>query len=70
MKFKTLRKKIGTQEDLAYLFELSQNTISYWESGKAYPRRKTLTKIAELFGISEGEVLAAIDNSKIDDLID
>lgn len=64
MKFKTLRKKIGTQEDLAYLLDLSQNTISYWESGKAYPRRNTLKQLAELFGISEGEVLESIDNSK------
>lgn len=69
MNFSDYRKKIGNQAEVAKLLNLSQQCIAKYETGKAYPRRNTLKKIAELFGISEGEVLAAIDNSKIDDLI-
>lgn len=70
MNFKILRKKIGTQEEVAKILNLDQTSIAKYENGKSYPRRKNLKKLAELFGISEGEVLKAIDNSKIDDLID
>lgn len=67
MNFSDYRIQIGNQADLAKLLNLSQQCIAKYEKGKAYPRRKTLKKLAELFEISEGEVLAAIDNSKIDD---
>lgn len=67
MNFSDYRTQIGNQADLAKLLNLSQQSIAKYEKGKAYPRRKTLKKIAELFEISEGEVLAAIDNSKIED---
>lgn len=67
MNFSDYRIQIGNQADLAKLLNLSQQCIAKYEKGKAYPRRKTLKKLAELFEISEGEVLAAIDNSKIED---
>lgn len=64
MNFKILRKKIGTQEELAKILNLDQTCIAKYECGKAYPRRKTLKKLSQLFGVSEGEILEAIDNSK------
>lgn len=62
--FLQLRKKIGTQEKVAKLLSVSQAIIAKYEKGKAYPRRNTLRKLSELFGVSEGEILKAIDNSK------
>lgn len=64
MTFLNLRKKIGTQEKVANLLSVSQTIIAKYEAGKAYPRRNTLRKLSELFGVSEGEILKAIDNSK------
>lgn len=64
MKFIELRRKIGTQSDVAKLLNVDISTVGKWELGKAYPRRNMLKKIAEIFCISEGEVLTAIDNSK------
>lgn len=62
--FLKLRKKIGTQEKVAKLLSVSQTIIAKYEKGKAYPRRNTLRKLSDLFGVSEGEILKAIDNSK------
>lgn len=64
MNFKSLRKKIGTQEEVAKILNLDQTSIAKYENGKSYPRRNTLKKIAQLFEVSEGEVLEAIDNCK------
>lgn len=64
MKFVDLRKKVGTQINIASLLNIDQSSIAKYEKGKAYPRRNTLKKLSELFGVSEGDILAAIDNSK------
>lgn len=64
MKFSELRNGYGTQIKLSKRLSVSQNTVSCWERGKAYPRRNMLRKLSELFGVSEGEILKAIDNSK------
>lgn len=64
MKFVDLRKKVGTQIDIASLLNIDQSSIAKYEKGKAYPRRNTLKKLSELFGVSEGDILTAIDNSK------
>lgn len=64
MKFSELRISYGTQTKLSKQLNVSQNTVSCWEKGKAYPRRNTLRKLSELFGVNEGEILKAIDNSK------
>lgn len=65
MRFSELRKKYGyTQAELAHLIELNVTTISKWEIGENYPRRKTLKKLSKIFDLSESEILEAIDNSK------
>ncbi len=64
MIFIEMRKKIGTQEDFAKILNVTQQAVNKWETGKAYPRIPMLKKIAELFQVSESEVLQAIDNSK------
>lgn len=65
MKFTEMRKKIGTQTEVAKLLNVNQQNVAAWENGKAYPRRQMLKQIAKLFNVSEGDVLQLIDNSKI-----
>ena len=64
MIFKIYRLKIGTQEDLSKLLRVSQQAVAKWEKGISYPRRNVLKKMSEIFDISEGDILKAIDNSK------
>lgn len=65
MKLADIRKKYGfTQNYLAKILNLNVTSIGKWENGKAYPRRATLRKLAEIFNISESAILQAIDNSK------
>lgn len=64
MLFSELRKKIGTQEEVARLLQVNQQTVAVWEKGKSYPRRPMLRQLSKLFGVSEMDILNAIDNSK------
>ena len=63
MCFIELRKKIGTQAEVASLLNVNQQTVAVWEKGKAYPRRQMLKKLSKLFGVSEMDILISIDNS-------
>lgn len=64
MRFSDLRKKFGyTQAELARLVGMNVTTISKWEIGENYPRRKTLKKLSTIFNVSESEILEAIDKS-------
>lgn len=63
-KFREMRRKVGTQVELAELLNSSQQSIAKWEAGKAYPRRQTLKKLSEILGESEGDILNAIDESR------
>ena len=48
-----LRKKSGmTQEKLAQRLEISDRTVSKWESGQGYPDITLLPEIAAVFGVS------------------
>lgn len=51
-KIKEIRKKRGfTQEKLAEMIEMEQNTISVIESGRNFPTLATLEKIAAVLGV-------------------
>ncbi len=63
MCFYILRKKIGSQEEVASLLGVKQQTISKWEKGLTYPRRNMLKQLSVLFGVSEMDILVSIDNS-------
>jgi len=56
---KTLRKQKGlSQEKLARLADISYNTIAKIEAGKAKnPTFETLSKLADVFGISIDELV-------------
>lgn len=45
MEFKTLRQKIGTQEEAAAFFHVSQAAISSWEVGTSMPKTTDLMRL-------------------------
>lgn len=48
-----LRKKAGlSQEQLAEVLEVSRQSISKWESDKAYPEMTRLVYMSDYFGVS------------------
>ena len=51
-----LSKKI-TQVELAKHLSVSQGTLSFWEQGKYEPDNKSLTKLADYFGVSVDSLL-------------
>lgn len=53
-----MRKNAGlTQADLAKALGVTDVAVSKWESGKQSPSSKTLSKLADFFGVSVDEVL-------------
>lgn len=51
-----LGKKL-TQEATATAVGVKQSTVSAWESGDAYPTAGNLVRLADLYGLDEGELL-------------
>lgn len=52
------RKRKGkNQEEFAQLFEVTQATISNWESGSAAPDPAAWPRIAEIYGVSLTKLL-------------
>lgn len=55
---KKLRKKNNlTQEELADKLFISRTLVVKWETGKRYPSRDALTKLAEIFGVTYEELI-------------
>lgn len=55
---KELRKKAGIQQkELAIILNVSQPTVSEWETGKKDPSGERLKKLAEIFGVDELVIL-------------
>ncbi len=53
LKIKELRKRKGlTQEELAELIQMEQNSISVMESGRNFPTLGTLEKIATVLDVN------------------
>ena len=56
-KIKTFREKAGmSQRDLAYAIGVSQAAVAQWETGTAQPTLDNLRKVADVLGISPGEL--------------
>ena len=56
-----LRKEKGlTQAELAERVGVTGGAVSKWERGLCYPDIETVGRLAEVFGLSVGEMLAAI----------
>ena len=54
------KAKFWRQSDLAEELDVSQNSVSRWETGVAFPSRAHLQKIAELFGMTVQEIFKAV----------
>ena len=60
-----MRKNAGlTQADLAKALGVTDVAVSKWESGKQSPSSKTLSKLADFFGVSVDEVLGRPNSTK------
>ncbi len=63
-----LRKELGlTQKELAEKLEVTDKALSRWETGKGLPDTSLLKPLAEIFGVSVGELLSGkrMDDSQI-----
>lgn len=55
--------KYYSQNDLADLMGVSVRTVNRWESNSTNPRVGDLPKLAEILGVTEGELLGNTDKS-------
>lgn len=63
-----LRKELGlTQKELAEKLEVTDKAISRWETGEGLPDTSLLKPLAEILGVSVGELLSGrpMDDSQI-----
>ena len=58
MSFRASRERAKmSQKEVADSLGVDQSAVSLWETGKTYPRGKTLMKLAALFDCSVDELL-------------
>jgi transcriptional regulator with XRE-family HTH domain len=55
-----------TQAQLAEFLQMHPNHVSRWEKDHVWPRRKTLERLAELFGITLDELLGTAHQGPVD----
>lgn len=46
-----------TQKEAAKLLGISNNMLSKWENGKAFPSTKRIPKITEVYGVKYDELI-------------
>ncbi|AGE91772.1 XRE family transcriptional regulator [Photobacterium damselae] len=66
-----IRNEMGlSQEELGNMIGVTKSTISQWELGKAYPRRKRLLQLSDIFDVDESALISSSitkdDKSQID----
>lgn len=62
---KLLRTEKGmNQEQLAQQLQVTRQAVSNWETGKTQPDIETLTRLAELFGVTVEQLLYGKEYSK------
>ena len=64
MEFKTLRQKLGTQEEAAKLFNVNKYCIAKGEAGENMPKTKDLPRIAKACGVSVDELIKSFPMMK------
>lgn len=64
MKISELRKKVGTQEEVAKLLCTTRSAVSMWDAGAATPRPYMMQKMARLYGVSIDELYSAFEESR------
>ena len=51
------------QKDVANIFGVTQGTVSFWENGVSKPSFDKIPLLAELYGVTEQEIVTACINS-------
>ena len=64
-RLKGLREGKFSQEQLADLLHVHNNTISKWENGAQEPRTKRVTELARILGTTTAYLLGTSDNPSI-----
>ena len=64
-RLKKLREGKFSQEQLAELLHVHNNTISKWENGTQEPRTKKVTELAKILGTTSAYLLGDTDNPLI-----
>lgn len=65
MQLQDIRKRAGiTQNLVAESLCVDQSAISQWESGITYPHPSKIPKLAKLYDVTEGEIIAACNASR------
>ena len=54
------KARFWSQSVLAEKLDVSQNSVSRWETGEAFPSRTHLQKIAELFGVTVDDIFKIV----------
>lgn len=66
-RIRNLRKKKGiTMKELGRLVDLSESTISVYETGKHTPDLTTLIRLADIFGVSVDYLLERKEEKQLD----
>lgn len=65
-RLKHLREGRYTQEDLADILKVNNNTISKWENGSQEPRAKKVAELARILGTTPAYLLGDTDNPQAD----
>lgn len=52
-----------SQGEVAELLGVTQNTVSMWELGKKYPRKRNRAEIVSLYGKSEAELFEGCEQA-------
>ena len=67
MNLKQLRKKIGmTQEELSAQMGVHENTIRLWEKGVREPRSSDISRLCDVLGCTESELLNGPRGDKVE----
>lgn len=57
------KARFWPQSGLAERSDVSQNSVSRWETGEAFPSLSNLQKIAELFGVTTDDIFSMMDKT-------
>ena len=63
---RNLRERAGlSQFELSKLLDVTQSTVSMWETGVTFPRRKMLVKLSTVFNCSMYEFIKDCETKNV-----
>jgi transcriptional regulator with XRE-family HTH domain len=68
VRYRKLRQ--WTQRDLGQLLDVDHSVVARWETGKVFPRSKTLQKIAETLETTVEELMTGTETSSLASVLD